>query len=174
MDNKYNLTFDVWKEMPSVWNQRESSHLAHTISVCRMGRFMKFKNYGHFTYTEEDSYKKFFPIIEELDGYSRKNANCMIFDLNIPNCDYDKVFVYQIRSGLKGSMGYYIHSSTNPDHHIHKYYLANDINTLLLSLNMTIYNVDIQHNGTEIKANPYMYGNIFTVKELNHGKFRTT
>ena len=155
--DKYKLDFDVWKESPGNWGEREAKHLANVISQCRLGRKMKFNKFGTFSWEEEDKIKKYHPIVEEQESYSKKNSNCLIFDLTIPNCEYDKVFVYQYKTGIKGSSGYYIYSSKDPSNHIHKYYLANDMNQLILSLNRTTYDLDIKYNSKEINITPYRY-----------------
>lgn len=138
----YKLDFDVWKEMMDVWKEREANHFVNVIGICRLGVFMQFRNYGTFKFEEGDEDSKWHPIVIEQESYNRKNSNCLIFNLDIDNCDYDRVFIYYHASKLKGHSGYYIYSSKDPSKHIHKYYMDNDMNRIILSLNSVIYGID--------------------------------
>ena len=141
----YNLNFDVWKENPENWNERESRNIINLISVCRVGNFLKFDKYGSFVYSEDDS-NHWNPIVTEQEKFSRRSSNCMIFDINIQNCPYDKLFLYQYKSGVKGFSGYYIYSSKNKDQHIHRYFYPNELNPIVLSLNKDMYELDIKYS----------------------------
>lgn len=146
---QHNLKFDVWKEETSNWNERDALHLANVISICRLGQNMKFDKFGTISYTEDDKNTHWMPIVTEQEAFNKKASNCMIFNLDIPNSDYDKIFVYHYKAGVKGRSGYYIHSTTNPEIHIHKYYMANDMNILLSSLNRVVFELIRKANKTE-------------------------
>ncbi|MCH5167513.1 MAG: hypothetical protein J1F35_06410 [Erysipelotrichales bacterium] len=142
---KYNLDFDVWKESPENWNERESKNIINFVSVCRVGNYLKFNKYGIFVYSEDDP-NHWKPSVEEQEKFSRRSSNCMIFDITIPNCPYDKLFLYQYKSGTKGFSGYYIYSSNERNNHIHRYFYPNELNPIVLSLNRDMYNLDIKYN----------------------------
>lgn len=137
----YKLDFDVWKEYPSVWTEREAKNMIDVFSVCRIGIHTSFDSYGTFTFAEDDP-NQWHPIIETQEEFNKKTTNCIIFNLEVDNCDYDKVFIYMNRGGYNGHSGYYIYSSTDPTKHIHKYYLVNDLNSIIISLNKVVYDLD--------------------------------
>lgn len=141
-ENAYILDFDVWKENAEVWKERDGDHFAAVVGAVRLGQLIKFAGYGNMSYEEDDMIKKWHPKVTLLDSYNRKLANCLVFNVVIPGCKYDKIFVYYNTTKAKGHTGYYIHSSTNPKEHIHKYYIENDMNRLMLSINSVLYKLD--------------------------------
>ena len=157
----YNLIFNVWKESPEPWNEREAEKLINMISGGRVGKHVKFSKFANITFSEDDEYEKKCPKVEELENFNKKISNCIVFDIDIPNCEFDKVFIYQYKTGIHGFSGYYVGNSKDesedPFKRIHKYYIENDLNALVLSLSKTVYDLDVKHNSVDLKISPYRY-----------------
>ena len=139
MNNSYRLDLDVWKENFSNIVERDARQWITYMGACRIGKNVKFKGYGIVNYDEDDQIQKYHPIITEQDEYNKKTSNVLIFDVDIPNCDYDKLFIYQNKQGNKGAMGFYVYSTKDPSNHIHKYYITNEVTQLLQSVNDIIF-----------------------------------
>lgn len=145
----YKCDFDVWREGMEVWKERDANHLSTIISVCRLGGYMRWDGYGTATFEEGDEEDRWHPIIEKLEGHNRKFANILIYSLDVEGSPWTKVFIYYNTSKVKGHAGYYIYNSEDPSKHIHKYYMDNDMNRVMLSLNKVINGIRLKATGNE-------------------------
>jgi len=135
---EYKLKF----EMPYIncdnFKEKDLTNLLGVISGTRINESIESYNYANIKFDETDK-QHWFPIVTELESFSRSKTNCIIFNLASSN-KYSKLFVYQT---LNRENPYYgiVGLKKNPDINnstVHIYNLELDYSVLVINMNRII------------------------------------
>ena len=117
---EYKLKFQLPYIDCTNYKEKDLLSFINLVNGSRVGNLLCKYRYGTITYDQEDK-QKFYPIVNELDNFSRSKTNCIIFDIREGNCNkYNKLFLYQSilkDSGFYGFVAY--NTETNKMLHIY-------------------------------------------------------
>lgn len=114
MENKLDkLEFSLLYLDISPFQEKQFMILRNTLLNSRLGKYMKFLNYGSISFDENDT-KHQFPKVTYLDSFKRGKTHCMVFDLyynSNNNGKYDKLIIYTTMTTRDGYYGYVFYNS---------------------------------------------------------------
>ena len=133
---EYTLKF----EMPYIncdnYKEKDLYNLMGVITGTRIGEYIEKYTYGNIRFADSDKQKKY-PIVSELENFTRSKTNCIIFDVK-GNNKYQKLFVYQT---LNRENPYYgIVGLKDDNTTIHIYFIDLDYSTLVINMFRIIQN----------------------------------
>lgn len=74
------------------FKEKDLNNLLGVINGTRIRDLIKGYKYGNIKFDEEDK-QKFYPIVNELENFTRSKTNCIIFDVDSKK--FEKLFLYQ-------------------------------------------------------------------------------
>lgn len=116
----------------SNFKEKELILFRNFVAGARLGREIKFSNYATVTFNEEDT-KHDFPIVTEIDSFTRGKTNGIVFDMektSLNNGVFNKCFVYQTIYHNSGAYGYILFNSETGDS-VHTFNVEYDTNELV-------------------------------------------
>lgn len=116
--------------------QTQAYILLSTIGNSALNEFMKFSCWANMWFDEENDHKHRWPIIDELDAFTKNKTNCMVFDLYYNmnnNCKYDKLFIHNTNNQKEGTYGYLLYNSRTKKT-LHRYIIEGTPDALCINL----------------------------------------
>ena len=104
----YNLKFLFSYIECNNFKEKELVLLKNFISGARLGREIKFNSYATITFNETDK-KHDFPIVTELESFTRGKTNAIVFDMEntvLNDGVFTKCVIYQTLCKNEGCFGY--------------------------------------------------------------------
>jgi len=136
---EYTLKF----EMPYIncdnYKEKDLINLLGVVTGTRINDMIDHYTYGNIKFCEGDSQHKY-PIVSELENFTRSKTNCIIFDMaNKYNQKYQKLFVYQT---LNRENPYYgiVGLKSDGETLVHIYFLDLDYSVLIINMCRMIQN----------------------------------
>jgi len=142
---EYTLKF----EMPYIncdnFKEKDLINLLGVFTGTRINDMISKYTYGNIKFSDSDKQHKY-PIVNELDNFTRSKTNCIIFDMAEKyNHKYQKLFVYQ---SLNRENSYYgivgLKQDGQPTPHI--YFLDLDYSVLIINMCRMIQNNTERYN----------------------------
>lgn len=90
---EYKLKFNMPYINCDNYKEKELLNFIGIINGSRVGLLLTGYKYANLKFDDKDN-KHEYPIITELDSFSRSKTNCIIFNIS-KNNKYDKIFIYQ-------------------------------------------------------------------------------
>ena len=87
------------------FKSKQTPILRNMLEGARIGKQIKFNNYGNISFDKDDE-KHEFPIIDILESFHRTKTNWLIYDIIDGNPDFNKLYVYQSINS-RGNGGFY-------------------------------------------------------------------
>ena len=138
---EYTLKF----EMPYIncdnYKEKDLRSLITVVTGARVNEMIDGYTYGNIKFSDDDKQHKY-PIVTELDNFTRSKTNCIIFNVNEKfQKKYKKIFVYQT---LNRENPYYgiVGLEVENDNPVHIYFI--ELNYSVLVINM--YRMILQNN----------------------------
>ena len=132
------------------FKEKELVIFRNIISNSRLGRDMLFNCYANITFDNDDK-KHEYPIINELNAFTRSKTNGIIFDIPVGDYNdgtFEKVLLYQTTNKNTGCYGLlFFNRETNLNSHV--YNIDYDINELIQHLQHTISNIPFRKTYNE-------------------------
>ena len=140
---KYNLMFIFSYIECNNFKEKDLILLRNFISGCRLGREIKFSHYANVTFDENDT-KHDFPIITEIESFTRGKTNGIVFDMentSLNNSVFTKCFIYQTLFNNSGAYGYILfNDETNES--THSFNIEYDANELVKHIYTSITSIN--------------------------------
>lgn len=111
------------------YKEKELMHFIGIISGSRTGLLLNGYSFGNIIFNEEDK-KHEFPIIMELDSFSRSKTNCLIYNIKNDN-KYNKLFIYQTLNKDNPYYGILVYN-TETGKSVHIYNIEYDYTKLII------------------------------------------
>lgn len=105
---EYKLEFGKYYIDTNNFKQRNAEILVSMIGMSRLQEFMQFAGYAHIEFDESDV-KHRYPIVTELEKFSRSKTNCIIYDLSDNSFNhkkFDKCFIYRSNNHKEPMFGF--------------------------------------------------------------------
>jgi len=136
---EYTLKF----EMPYIncdnYKEKDLINLFGVITGTRINDMINHYTYGNIKFCDNDIQHKY-PIVTELDNFTRSKTNCIIFDINEKyNHKYRKLFIYQT---LNRENPYYgiVGLKSDGETLVHTYFINLDYSVLVINMSRMIQN----------------------------------
>jgi hypothetical protein len=136
---KYEIAFDYFYQRLEPLKEAEMTQLLHVIKQSRMGQQLIFEDFGHISFDDDDTRKRF-GHVESTNGFDRKKSNCIIFDLPISDQNhnrYNKLFLYSYSSKIATYYGY-VMLNIEKNHSCQIADIYGDSTDILVSLNKSV------------------------------------
>ena len=136
---EYTLKFEMPYLNCDNFKEKDLYNLMGVITGTRIGEYIEKYTYSNIRFVDSDKQKKY-PIVSELENFTRSKTNCIIFDIkeNNTNNKYKKLFVYQT---LNRENPYYgIVGLKHDDTTVHIYFLDFDYSSLVINMFRMIQN----------------------------------
>ena len=125
---EYKLSFNMPYINCDNYKEKELINFIGIINGSRTGLLLNGYKYANIRFDDEDK-KHEYPIITELDSFSRSKTNCIIFNSNEGR--YNKLFIYQ---SLNKDNPYYgiLAYNTDTGKNVHIYNIEYDHSKLII------------------------------------------
>ena len=151
--NSYKLKFSYCYIECNNFKEKELVIFRNIISNSRLGRDMLFNCYANITFDNDDK-KHEYPIINELNAFTRSKTNGIIFDIPVGDYNdgtFEKVLLYQTTNKNTGCYGLlFFNRETNLNSHV--YNIDYDINDLIQHIQRTISNIPFRQTFNDYMA----------------------
>lgn len=141
LDNKhiditepYKLKFNFCYIDCDNFKERELLSMRHIIGLARIGHELIFDKYANISFDDKDPKHKF-PIITELQNFSRGKTNGIVFKMNetVLNDSFNRCLIYQTVTKTSGFYGYVFYN-TETGLYTHTYNVDYDISSLIIHI----------------------------------------
>jgi hypothetical protein len=125
------------------FKQKEASSLIYMLSKQRLNDDMQFESYANMSFDENDMRHEF-PVFTAHATYSRKNTNCLIYNIsNSPRDNvhkYDKLFIYHYVGKVYSYYGFAL-LNTNTKEYSNRFVIDHEEGELFMALNRYFWSI---------------------------------